>query len=91
MTFFSYRFYFVCLYTVLNLIFNIINYDHFLDQKPVFHNKTFFLFSQFVLYLTSNNSTSQNIGGTNAWAVPHGLLDNRIDYKRQNLRCPWSQ
>jgi len=26
--------------------------------------------SQFVLFLTSHNSTSQNIGGTDAWAVP---------------------
>jgi len=27
--------------------------------------------SQFVLSLTSHNSTSQNIRGTDAWAVPH--------------------
>jgi len=29
------------------------------------------LFSQFVLCLTSNNSTSRNVGGTDAWTVPH--------------------
>src|SRR6218665_1570885 len=43
---------------------------NFLGQKPRFHKKfsleTFF--SQFVLCLTSN--TSQNIGGTDDWAVP---------------------
>jgi len=27
-------------------------------------------FSQFLLCLTSNNSSSRNIGGTDAWAVP---------------------
>ena len=67
MTFFSHRLLFVCLLpvsTVLNLIYNI--YDPFDDQKPLFQNKKFlleFFFSQFVLYLTSNNSTSRNIGG----------------------------
>jgi len=43
-----------------------------LDEKRLFQ-KNFLLdtfFSQFVLSHASNNSTSQNIGGTEAWAVP---------------------
>ena len=47
---------------------------HFLDQKVLFQNPKFLLrtvFSQFVLCLTSDNSSSQNIGGTDACAVPH--------------------
>src|SRR6218665_1653915 len=32
----------------------------------------FLLFTLFILWRTSDNTTSQNnIGGTNAWAVPH--------------------
>ena len=48
-------------------------YDPFLRQKPRFQKKIppwDLIFSQFVLCLTFNNSTSQNIGGTDAWAVP---------------------
>src|SRR6218665_1088029 len=45
----------------------------FLTKNLTFRQKysslTSFL-SQFVLFLTSHNSTSQNIGGTDAWAVP---------------------
>src|SRR6218665_2547078 len=33
--------------------------------------------SQLVDCLTSNNSSSQNIGGTNAWAVPTSNLGDR--------------
>ena len=72
--FFSPRLCFVCFLpasTVSNLIYrpnmyDPYNYDHFLDQKPLFQIKNFLLeasFCQFVLYLTSNNSTSRNIGG----------------------------
>src|SRR6218665_2407398 len=39
-------------------------YDHFLTRKTPF-------FTLFILSRTSDNTTSQNIGGTNAWAVPH--------------------
>src|SRR6218665_1632761 len=39
-------------------------YDHFLTRKTQF-------FTLFMLSRTSDNTTSQNIGGTNAWAVPH--------------------
>src|SRR6218665_118276 len=35
-----------------------------------FLNKTMF-FTPFILSHTSDNTTSLNIGGTNAWAVPH--------------------
>ena len=42
-------------------------------KKTLFHTKflddTFF--TQFVLSHASDNTTSQNIGGTDAWAVPH--------------------
>src|SRR6218665_3366233 len=47
------------------LIYNIMH-NPFLDQKPRFHNKQFLLdtfLSQLVVCLTSNNQTSQNIGG----------------------------
>jgi len=64
---------FCCLFsvsTVWNLIYNIFD--------PLFLTKNLFqkilildtFFSQFVLCLTSENSTSQNIGGTDACAVP---------------------
>src|SRR6218665_450401 len=41
----------------------------------LFHNPKFFLdivFSHFVLFLASNNSSSQNIGGTDAMTPPLG-------------------
>src|SRR6218665_568703 len=46
------------MFTMLNVV-----YDHFLTRKPSF-------FALFILSRTSDNTTSQNIGGTNAWAVP---------------------
>ena len=46
------------MFTTLNVV-----YDHFLTRKTQF-------FTLFMLSRTSNNTTSQNIGGTNAWAVP---------------------
>src|SRR6218665_2681596 len=46
------------MFTVLNVV-----YDHFLTRKTQF-------FTLFMLSRTSDNTTSQNIGGTNAWAVP---------------------
>src|SRR6218665_4045630 len=46
------------MFTMLNVV-----YDHFLTRKPPF-------FTLFILSCTSDNTTSQNIGGTNAWAVP---------------------
>ena len=46
------------MFTMLNVV-----YDHFLTRKPSY-------FSLFILSRTSDNTTSQNIGGTNAWAVP---------------------
>src|SRR6218665_939490 len=47
------------MFTMLNVI-----YDHFLTRKTQF-------FTLFMLSRTSDNTTSQNIGGTNAWVVPH--------------------
>src|SRR6218665_2729821 len=44
-------------------MFNVV-YDHFLTRKTPF-------FTLFILSRTSDNTASQNIGGTNAWAVPH--------------------
>src|SRR6218665_1860648 len=46
------------MFTMLNVV-----YDHFLTRKPPF-------FTLFILSRTSDNTTSQNIGGTNARAVP---------------------
>src|SRR6218665_109437 len=46
------------LFTMLNVV-----YEHFLTRKTQF-------FTLFMLSRTSDNTTSQNIGGTNAWAVP---------------------
>src|SRR6218665_254933 len=46
----------------------------FLDEKPVFQNTNFILhtfFSQFMLYHASKNTTSPNIEGTDAWAIPY--------------------
>src|SRR6218665_3031959 len=45
------------MFTMLNGV-----YDHFLTRKTQF-------FTLFMLSRTSDNTTSQNIGGTNAWAV----------------------
>src|SRR6218665_3398542 len=47
------------IFTMLNVV-----YDHFLTRKKPF-------FTLFILSRTSDNTTSQNIGGTNAWDVPH--------------------
>src|SRR6218665_1653545 len=47
------------MFTMLNVV-----YDHFLTRKPPF-------FTLFILSRTSDNTTSQNIGRTNVWAVPH--------------------
>src|SRR6218665_3056075 len=46
------------IFTMLNVL-----YDHFLTRKTQF-------VTLFMLSRTSDNTTSQNIGGTNAWAVP---------------------
>ena len=48
------------IFTMLNVV-----YDPFLTRK------TFFYSVQFILSHASDNTTYQNIGGTNAWAVPH--------------------
>src|SRR6218665_1752243 len=47
------------MFTMLNVV-----YDHFLTRKTQF-------FTLFMLSRPSDNTTSQNIGGTNAWEVPH--------------------
>src|SRR6218665_3856263 len=47
------------MFTMLNVV-----YDHSLTRKTQF-------FTLFMLSRTSDNTTSQNIGRTNAWAVPH--------------------
>ena len=41
-----------------------------LDFRKKFLDDTYF-FTLFVLLRPSDNTTSQNIGGTGAWAVPH--------------------
>src|SRR6218665_3415210 len=47
------------IFTVLNVV-----YDPFPHKKNTF-------FTLFILSRASDNTTFQNIGGTNAWAVPH--------------------
>src|SRR6218665_26670 len=53
--FFSHIFH---MFTMLNVV-----YHPFLTRKTHF-------FTRFILSRASDNTTSQNIGGTNAWAVP---------------------
>src|SRR6218665_1342752 len=50
------------IFTMLNVVGYI--YDPFLTRKTPF-------FTRFILSRASDNTSSQNIGGTNAWAVPH--------------------
>src|SRR6218665_3618493 len=52
-------------FSLIFRIFTLLNVVHhpFLKRKTPFF--TLFIFSR-----TSDNTTSQNIGGTNAWAVP---------------------
>ena len=54
-------------------MFNVV-YDPFLTRKTTISEKNSFVtpfFTLFVLSCASDNTTSQNIGGTDAWAVPH--------------------
>ena len=57
-------------FTMLNVV-----YDPFLTRTTTISEKNKFLydtfFTLFVLSRASDNTTSKNIGGTNAWAVPH--------------------
>src|SRR6218665_650145 len=56
-------------FTVLNVV-----YDPFFTKKPTISEKNSFVrpfFTLFVLSRASDNTTSLNIEGTNAWAVPH--------------------
>src|SRR6218665_3973128 len=53
-------------------MFNVV-YDPFLIRTTTISEKNSFmtpLFTLFILYRASDNTTSQNIGGTDAWAVP---------------------
>src|SRR6218665_2593167 len=46
----------------------------FSQEKPLFQKEKFLydtFFTLFTLSRASDNTTSQNIGGTDAWAVPH--------------------
>src|SRR6218665_1053887 len=62
---------------MLNVIF-----DPFLTRKIPF-------FTLFILSRTSDNTTSPNIGGTNAWAVPHlKIWGDRPPQSPLGLR-PW--
>ena len=52
---------------------NVI-YDPFFTRKTLIAENNSLMtpfFTLFVLSRTSDNTTSQNIGGTDAWAVPH--------------------
>ena len=67
---------------IVSAAWNLIGgiYNPFLDQKPIFHNNKIPLhtfFTQFVLWLTSDNSTSRNIVGTDALVVPTSNLGGR--------------
>src|SRR6218665_3801826 len=55
-------------FTMLNVV-----YDPFLTRATTISEKNSFMtpfFTLFVLSHASDNTTSQNIGGTDAWAVP---------------------
>src|SRR6218665_453629 len=44
------------------------------QEKPLFRKEFFdntYFFTLFIFSHASDNTTSQNIGGTDAWAVPH--------------------
>src|SRR6218665_3337756 len=65
------------LFLDIDHVFNIFNiftlYDPFFATKiPIPQNNSLMthLFTLFVLSHTNDNTTSQNIGGTDAWAVP---------------------
>src|SRR6218665_2425886 len=57
-------------FTMLNVV-----YDPFLTRTTTISEKNSFMTpffkTLFVLSRASDNTTSQNIGGTDAWAVPH--------------------
>ena len=56
--------------------------------KKEFLNKTSF-YTLFILSHTSDNTTSLNIGGTNAWAVPHlKFFGGIVPHSPPGLR-PW--
>jgi len=64
-------------FSLLSEISNYSNSSPFCDQKLQFHQLKFRLktfFSQFMLFLTPNNSNSRNIDETDAWAVPTSNL-----------------
>src|SRR6218665_1532442 len=57
------------IFTLLNVV-----YDPFFRRKTSISEKNSLMthfFTLFVLSRTSNNTTFQNIGGTDAWVVPH--------------------
>ena len=70
-TIFSHRLYFVCLLSLQSEILYItyIVFTKNLDFRPKYSFLPPF-FSHFILFLTSDNDTSQNIVGTDAWTVP---------------------
>ena len=62
---------------------NVVH-DPFLTRKTPF-------FTLFILSRTSDNTTSQNIGGTNAWAVPPPqTLGGTVPPRFPPLRLPLS-
>src|SRR6218665_1316519 len=59
----------LCIFTVSTVV-----YDPFFTRKSTISEKnslTPIFFTLFELSRPSHNTNSQNIGGTNAWAVPH--------------------
>ena len=88
----TFRFYVQILrfFAVLNVV-NVV-YDPFFAKKHYFWNefldKTIF-FTLFVLSRASDNTISLNIGGANAWAVPHlKCFGGTVPPARLGL-CPW--
>ena len=60
----------------------------FLTKKLDFRKKILLdtFFSQFVLCLTSNNSTSQNIGGTDAWGTVPPVIPESTPMRAINVQ-----
>src|SRR6218665_1721210 len=57
------------IFTVLNTIYDPL----FTRKNPISENNSLVtpFFTLFLLSRSSDNTTSQNIGGTDAWAIPH--------------------
>src|SRR6218665_999538 len=82
--------FFLPLFTLYNLIYNI--YGPFLDENLYFRTNSFMtpFCTQFVLSHAYNNTTSRNIGGKDAGAVPHFKVWGTIPHAVPSKSPPMS-